>query len=62
MPGNPDECRQHALECVRLAQNSSTPQGRDHFAKLARGIRPLRNLSVPPLRLKQPNPADHCHG
>jgi hypothetical protein len=36
MPGNPEECRQHALACVRLAQTSATPQGRDHFAKLAR--------------------------
>jgi hypothetical protein len=36
MPGNPEECRQHALACVRLAQTSVTPQARDHFAKLAR--------------------------
>src|SRR5262245_51503229 len=36
MLGNPQECRLHALECVRLAQTSTTPQGRDHFAKLAR--------------------------
>jgi hypothetical protein len=36
MPGNPVECRQHALHCVRLAQTSATPQARDHFAKLAR--------------------------
>jgi hypothetical protein len=36
MPGNPEECRQRALRCVRLAQTSATPQARDHFAKLAR--------------------------
>lgn len=36
MPGNPEECRQHALACVRLAQTSATPQARYHFAKLAR--------------------------
>ena len=36
MPGSPEECRQHALACVRLAQTSATPQARDHFAKLAR--------------------------
>ena len=36
MPGNPEECRQHALECVRLAQTAATPQGRDYLAKLAR--------------------------
>ena len=26
----------HALECVRLAQTSATPQSREHFAQLAR--------------------------
>ena len=36
MPGSPEECRRHALECVRLAQTSITPQRRDYFAKLAR--------------------------
>jgi hypothetical protein len=36
MPGDPQECRQHALTCVRLAQTSSSPHARDHFARLAR--------------------------
>jgi hypothetical protein len=36
MPGDPKECRQHALNCVRLAQTAITPQSRDHFASLAR--------------------------
>ena len=36
MPGDPKECRQHALNCVRLAQTSSTPQAREQFANLAR--------------------------
>jgi hypothetical protein len=36
MPGDPKECRQHALACVRLAQTSSTQELRDHFASLAR--------------------------
>jgi hypothetical protein len=36
MPGNPEECRRHALECVRLAQATSIPQRREYFAKLAR--------------------------
>ena len=36
MSGNPEECRQHALECMRLAQASITPQRREFFAKLAR--------------------------
>ena len=35
MPGDPKECRQHALNCVRLAQTSSTPQTREEFASLA---------------------------
>jgi hypothetical protein len=34
MPGDPKECRQHALNCVRLAQTSSTPQTREQFASL----------------------------
>jgi hypothetical protein len=33
MPGDPKECRQHALNCVRLAQTAATPE---HFANLAR--------------------------
>ena len=36
MPGDPKECRQHALNCVHLAKGASTPEQRDHFAKLAR--------------------------
>jgi hypothetical protein len=36
MPGDPKECRQHALNCVQLAQTSPTLQGRDQFARLAR--------------------------
>jgi hypothetical protein len=36
MPGNPEECRQHALACVRLAQTSATQKVRDHFAELAK--------------------------
>ena len=36
MPGDPKECRQHALNCVHLAKGASTPELRDHFAKLAR--------------------------
>ena len=35
MPGDPKECRQHALNCVRLAQTAVTPQSREHFANLA---------------------------
>ena len=35
MPGDPKECRQHALNCVRLAQTATTPQSRERFANLA---------------------------
>jgi hypothetical protein len=36
MPGDPQECRRHALTCVRLAQTSASPQAREQFANLAR--------------------------
>jgi hypothetical protein len=36
MPGTPEECRRYALACARLAQTLPTPEGRNHFAKLAR--------------------------
>ena len=36
VPGSAEECRLHALACMRLAQTLATPQARDHFAKLAR--------------------------
>jgi hypothetical protein len=35
MPGDPEECRRHALTCVRLAQTSASPQAREEFASLA---------------------------
>jgi hypothetical protein len=35
MPGDPKECRQHALTCARLAQTSAIPQARERFASLA---------------------------
>ena len=36
MPGDPKECRNHALNCAQLAGSASTPEARDHFAHLAR--------------------------
>jgi hypothetical protein len=36
MPGDPKECRQHALNCVLEAKAARTTQARDSFAKLAR--------------------------
>jgi hypothetical protein len=35
MPGDPKECRQHALTCSRLAQTSAPPHAREQFANLA---------------------------
>jgi hypothetical protein len=36
MFGSSEECRRYALACARLAQTLPTPEGRNHFAKLAR--------------------------
>ena len=36
MSGDPKECRQHALACLRLVQTSASPQARQEFADLAR--------------------------
>ena len=36
MPLDPQECRRQALACVRLAQTSSSPQARLHYANLAK--------------------------
>ena len=35
MPGDPYECRQHALSCQQLAETASTPEAREHFYRLA---------------------------
>lgn len=36
MPGDPKECRQHALNCLLEAEAARTPQARDRFFNLAR--------------------------
>jgi hypothetical protein len=36
MPGDPKECRRHALTCARIAQTSPYPEARDQFADLAK--------------------------
>jgi hypothetical protein len=36
MPGNPKECRAHALNCALLAKNASTPETRATFLHLQR--------------------------
>jgi len=36
MPFDPSECRQHALDCVRLAQTATTPEARKTWSDLAK--------------------------
>jgi len=36
MPVDPSECRQHALDCVRLAQTANSPEARKIWSDLAR--------------------------
>ena len=36
MPGDPKECRGHALACVRFAQTFQSQQAREEFSNLAR--------------------------
>jgi hypothetical protein len=36
MPVDPSECRQHALDCVRMAQTSTTPEARKTWSDLAK--------------------------
>ena len=35
MPGDPEECRQHAANCKALAEHAATPEAREHFLRLA---------------------------
>jgi hypothetical protein len=42
MPGDPQECRRHARNCIELADQATTPEGRltlvnlaDHWTRLA---------------------------
>jgi hypothetical protein len=35
MPGNPQACREHALNCEQLAENAATPHMRETFLSLA---------------------------
>jgi hypothetical protein len=35
MPGNPEECRRHAANCLRLAEQAPSPEVREHFLTLA---------------------------
>jgi hypothetical protein len=35
MPGDPNECRIHAANCKRLAEEATTPEAREHFFSMA---------------------------
>jgi hypothetical protein len=35
MPGDPSECRIHAANCIRLAEEATIAEARDHFFNLA---------------------------
>jgi hypothetical protein len=35
MPGNPHDCREHAKDCLRLANDATTPEAKTHLEKLA---------------------------
>jgi hypothetical protein len=35
MPGDPSECRQHALKCLQLATIAQKESDKERFAKLA---------------------------
>ena len=35
MPGDTQECREHAASCKRLADMALTPEAREHFISLA---------------------------
>jgi hypothetical protein len=35
MPGDPEECRRHALRCVELAETAESPDAKARFQHLA---------------------------
>ena len=35
MPGDPTECREHALRCLELAKSATSPQAKAKFLNLA---------------------------
>jgi hypothetical protein len=35
MPGDPKDCRQHALNCAKFAERATTPEQRDYFVNLS---------------------------
>ena len=36
MPGNPHQCREHAKNCLKLAEDANTPEAKAHFERLAK--------------------------
>ena len=41
MPGDPSECRRHALNCVKLAEKAVSASDREHLLNLAKTWRQL---------------------
>jgi hypothetical protein len=41
MPGDPHECRRHALNCVKLAEKAVSAADREHLLNLAKTWRQL---------------------
>jgi hypothetical protein len=57
MPGDPEECREHATVCQQLANTASTEHVREVFQNLARTWLRLRNVGFAP---QEPRPARRC--
>ena len=38
MPGNPHECREHAKNCLRLAEETRLPEAKANFEALAQRL------------------------
>lgn len=54
MPGNPNECREHAKNCLKLAEDARTPEARAHFQHLAeRWMDLAHDLEVAKVLLEQ---------
>jgi len=36
MPGDPQDCLEHATNCKRLAEDADSPETKEHFLRLAK--------------------------
>jgi hypothetical protein len=46
MPGNPMECRRHALRCAELAMAARTPQLKTMFLELSKNWKALDPITI----------------